>query len=179
MTRSDQNSLTIEHALLGFLYREPKHGYAIHQELTNPAGLGPVWELKLSSLYAMLGKLEEAGYITATTEPQENRPPRKVFRLTDEGQRAFLDWLQRPVSHGRSLRLEFLVKLYFARRMGAATAAGLLAAQRSQCHEWLTTEQTKVAKELAAGRQYSHLVHHFRSGQVQAMLDWLDYCEAA
>src|SRR5690606_38475614 len=76
---------TLELALLGFLRPEPKHAYAIHQELSSPTGLGPVWQVNLSQLYALLGKLQEAGYLLATSEPQENRPPRKVFHLTDDG----------------------------------------------------------------------------------------------
>lgn len=175
----NKSPLTLEIALLGFLQREPKHGYALHQELTQPAGLGPVWQVKLSLLYAMLTKLEEAGYVTATTEPQDNKPPRKIFHLTDEGRHVFLAWIQNPVAHGRSLRLEFLVKLYFARQEGADVAAHLLAAQRQQCHDWLTTEQEIVAEEEANGRQYGRLVHQFRLGQIQAMLNWLDDCEAA
>lgn len=172
-------SLSIELALLGFLRREPKHGYAIHQELSDPSRLGPVWQLKLGLLYAMLGKLEDAGYVTATTEPQENKPPRKIFSLTEAGERAFLAWVQSPVQNGRSLRLEFLVKLYFARREGAEVAARLLAAQRALCHEWLAAEQEIVDEEEAGGRQYSRLVHQFRLGQIQAMLNWLDQCEDA
>lgn len=171
-----QSALPLETALLGFLSQESKHGYAIHQELTDPAGLGPVWQIKLSLLYAQLGKLEEAGYLTATTEPQENKPPRKIFHLTEEGQRAFLSWVKDPVQHGRSLRLEFLVKLYFARREGADVAARLLAAQRAQCHDWLAAEQEIVDEEV---RQYSRLVHQFRVGQIQAMLNWLDQCAEA
>jgi PadR family transcriptional regulator AphA len=136
-----QSPLSIELALLGFLRSQPKHGYAIHQELSQSAGLGPVWQIKLSHLYALLGKLEDAGYVSASTEPQENKPPRKLFHLTDEGERTFLSWLQNPVKHGRSLRLEFLVKLYFARFEGGDMAARLLAAQREQCREWLAAEQ--------------------------------------
>lgn len=174
-----QTSPSIELALLGFLYQEPKHGYAIHQELTDPTGLGSVWQIKLSLLYAQLGKLEDAGYLTTTTEPQENKPPRKIFHLTAAGERTFLSWVQSPVKHGRSLRLEFLVKLYFARRQGAAVAALLLAAQREQCHAWLVTEQEIITKEVTNDRQYSRLVHQFRLGQIQAMLNWLDHCEEA
>ena len=71
--------LTTEHALLGFLRRRPMYGYEIHQQLTHPTGLGLVWRLKQSQLYALLAKLEEAGYVTTTIEPQETRPPRKIF----------------------------------------------------------------------------------------------------
>ncbi|MCL4265477.1 MAG: PadR family transcriptional regulator [Anaerolineae bacterium] len=171
-------SLSLELALLGFLRQQPKHGYAIHQELANPAGLGPVWQIKLSQLYALLSKLEDAAFVTTTTEPQENKPPRKLFHLTDTGEAAFQSWRQSPVGHGRSLRLEFLVKLYFARLEGAEAITHLLAAQRAQCAEWLGNEQEIVAEEIGNGRRYGRLVHQFRLGQIQAMLTWLDQCEA-
>lgn len=173
-----QASLSIEHALLGFLRQEPKHGYAIHQQLCDANSIGSVWRLPLSQLYALLGKLENAGYLTTTTEPQENKPPRKLFHLTDQGEAAFLTWVQEPVYHGRSLRLEFLVKLYFARREGAGMATSLLAAQREKCQEWLVTEQAMLDREIAGGREYGRLVHQFRLGQIQAMLTWLAQCEA-
>lgn len=172
-----ESSLSIELALLGFLRQQPQHGYAIHQALSDPAGLGPVWQIKLSRLYALLEKLEEAGYLTSTTSPQENRPPRKLFHLTAEGEDAFLSWVQRPVRHGRSLRLEFLVKLYFARLEGGDIAVRLLEAQREQGRAWLAIEKRIAGGENVAGRRYSRLVHQFRIGQIEAMLSWLDYCD--
>jgi DNA-binding PadR family transcriptional regulator len=172
-------SLSIEIALLGFLRRGPKHGYALHQELMDPAGLGAVWQIKLSHLYALLGKLEDAGYLSAITEPQENKPPRKLFHLTAEGETAFLTWIREPVRHGRSLRLEFLVKLYFARHEGPEVAAGLLAAQRERCLEWLAAEQEIINQAKGSGGRYSRLVHQFRLGQIQGMLNWLIDCEEA
>ncbi len=172
-----RSTLTLDIALLGFLRREPMHGYALHQALSDPAGLGSVWGIKLSRMYALLGKLEDAGYLTAEIEPQENRPPRKIFHLTDQGDGAFRDWLASPVRHGRSLRLEFLVKLYFVRFEGPDAAARLLAAQREQCRAWLEAEQEITEAETAAGRPYSRLVHRFRTGQIEAMLAWLDQCE--
>lgn len=172
-----QSSPSLELALLGFLREQAIHGYALHQELSDPRGLGPVWQIKLGQLYALLGKLEEAGYASTTIEPQENKPPRKLYHLTEAGERTFLSWVRQPVRHGRYLRLEFLVKLYFARIEGNGVADDLLAAQRKQCREWLATEEAIVAEEMKGGRRYSRLVHQFRCGQIQAMLDWLDACE--
>jgi hypothetical protein len=70
------------------------------------------------------------------------------------------------------------VKLYFAGMEGAAEAARLLAAQRELCRVWLAAEQEIINDELEKGRRYSRLVHQFRSGQILAMLDWLDQREA-
>lgn len=149
----------------------------MHQALSDQAGLGSVWRVKLSQLYALLGKLENAGYISATTEPQENKPPRKLFHLTSAGETAFLTWVEQPVANGRSLRLEFLVKLYFARREGTAVAARLLAAQRTQCRDWLAAESETAQNAQAAGGAYGRLVSQFRLGQIEAMITWLDQCE--
>ncbi len=169
--------LSIEIGLLGFLRGGARHGYAIHQALSDPAGLGPVWRIKLGRLYALLNKLEEAGYLASTTESQGSRPPRKLFQLTAEGEALFLRWIQAPVPHGRALRLEFLIKLYFARLEGEGAAARLLAAQRAQCREWLAVERQIIDDETVSGRRYGRLVHQFRAGQLEAMLSWIDSCQ--
>jgi PadR family transcriptional regulator, regulatory protein AphA len=170
----NQTTPLTEYGLLGFVRARPRHGYAIHQELSNPAGLGPVWQIKRSQLYALLHKLEEAGYLASSIEPQGSSPPRKLFHLTDAGRDAFLDWLEQPVPHGRYLRLEFLVKLYFARQEGAAVAARLLAAQQAAAEKWLAAQKARLAAEAENGRDYGRLVHLFRLGQIQAMLVWLE-----
>jgi PadR family transcriptional regulator AphA len=171
-----QSTFSTELALLGFLRQEPMHGYAIHQQLSDPSGLGPVWQIKLSLLYAMLGKLDDAGAISAVAEAQENKPPRKVFHLTEKGEEIYLDWVQSPVENGRSLRLEFLLKLYFARREGADFVARLLAVQNEQCNIWMADVQKIINEEQAEDRRYSCLVHQFRLGQIQAMINWLEEC---
>lgn len=169
--------LAIEYALLGYLQQEPLHGYAIYRRLADPAGLGTVWRLKQSQLYALLDKLEAAGCVTATVEPQAGRPPRKVFRLTRAGRGAFRRWLHSPVATPRQMRQEFLAKLYFARRAGHAAARELIELQRAACREWLAG-QTARAEAQRAAQPYAALVSRYRSGQLRAMLAWLDECEA-
>lgn len=168
--------LTTEHALLGFLRQQPMHGYEIHQRLAEPEGLGAVWRLKQSQLYALLAKLEEEGYLTTTVELQDTRPPRKIFQLSEAGQAAFLAWVESPVPHGRTLRLDFLAKLYFAQREGPEVALRLIETQRDVCRSWLTAQQQE-AGPLPGARPYEWLVHEFRIGQIEAMLAWLDTCQ--
>jgi PadR family transcriptional regulator, regulatory protein AphA len=168
--------LTIEHALLGFLRQQPRHGYEIHQRLASSRELGLVWRLKQSQLYAILGKLERAGLIEATLEPQEPRPPRKVFHLTRKGREAFDRWLRAPVSEGRGLRLEFLAKLFFARQEEPEVAWQLIEAQRVACQGWLVAQRRRAA---AGEETFEVLVHRFRLGQIEAMLGWLDECQQA
>lgn len=167
---------TIEHALLGFLRQSPMHGYEIYQRMSSPDGVGRVWAVKQSQLYALLARLEKAGYVATTLQQQESRPPRKVSHLTSAGEAAYLAWLQSPVSHGRQVRLHFLVKLYFAQREGPETVARLLNRQRLTCQTWLAQLQDS-AGSLEDEPPYAGLVDEFRRMQIQAIVDWLGVCE--
>ena len=158
-------------ALLGLLMTEPKHGYELHQEFNQ--NLGRVWEIGLSQLYAQLKLLEEADLLDVQTEPQPNRPPRKVYSLTTEGREAFLDWVRRPTPYLRHIRVEFLARLYFYQKLSLPGLDQLVAEQKEVC-------LTQVERfERLAGEtddQYRRLVLEFRRGQLVAVIQWLERC---
>lgn len=170
--------LTIEWSLLGFLRQEPMHGYQIYQRLSKSQGMGLVWHLKQSQLYALLGKLERREYVTYAIEQQEGRPDRKVYELTEAGRAALLAWVRTPVARGREFRMEFLAKLYFARQEGEQIVAELLSEQRMACRGWLDELETEAAEHVDEdANEYAHLVYQFRIGQMEAVLAWIDLCE--
>ena len=170
------STLTIEHALLGFVYERPSHGYEIYQQLSAATGLWQVWRMKQSQLYALLTKLEDEQYLVTTLQPQEARPPRKVYALTAEGRAAFEQWLGTPVEHGRQMRLEFLTKLYFAYRQGPTVVLPLLQQQTELCRQWLDTLQTEAATA-PQSPSFAHAVQEFRISQIDAFLAWLNTCQ--
>ncbi len=164
--------LTIEHALLGFVRQQPAHGYEIHQHMLATEALGLVWNIKQSLLYALLARLEGEGYLAADLELQGGKPPRKVFRLTEGGATVFGEWVTSAVEHGRDFRLEFLAKLYFAHREGAA--ATLIANQRWRTGTLIT--RLREQAHAAAPDSYDWLVLQFRIGQLEAAYNWLGLC---
>lgn len=168
--------LSTEFALLGFLRRRPMYGYEIHQQLLHSTGLGLVWRLKQSQLYALLSKLENEGYVTTSVELQDTRPPRKIFELTEIGRQTFLHWVEQPVEQGRGLRLDFLAKLYFAQAEGSQVTRRLIERQQAACQEWWQ-QQVQEAETVPDAQPYDWLVHKFRLGQIEAMLTWLDTCQ--
>ena len=168
----------METALLGFLLHEPMHAYEIHLQLRHAESLGLVWRLKQGHLYALLARLEEAGHVVASLQPQASRPPRKVLALTEAGRGAFASWLSEPVAHGRDLRLTFLAKLYFASREGGASVSQLVARQRMECERWLADLKTRISA-LADDMCYDRLVLAFRASQIEAILLWLEECDAS
>ncbi len=58
--------LSMEYILLGLVFKQPMYGYEIHQLLSQPEGLGLIWHLKQSQLYALLEKLEKDGLLEAS-----------------------------------------------------------------------------------------------------------------
>ena len=178
MAASISDSFPTECALLGFFRQGPRHGYDLYQELSDPAGLWLVWRMKQSQLYALLARLEEHGYLTSSMEPQEGRPPRKMYRLTPAGGETFQAWVRAPVERGRQVRVNLLTKLFFARREGPEAAQHLLDAQRAACQAWLDALQAET-EATTEKDSFQRLVHQYRTGQVQAMIDWLQVCQEA
>jgi DNA-binding PadR family transcriptional regulator len=171
-------SLGISLALLGLLLDHPMHPYEMHQHLLQAEALGLVWHLKQGHVYALLAKLEDAGYLESTTEPQGTRPPRKVLRLTEEGRSTFATWVSTPVQHGRDFRVEFLAKLFFAARDGTHAVTSLIAGQRAACSGWISALAHEM-EALPTARRYDRLVLQFRLSQLEAIQSWLDECERA
>jgi len=174
-------TISVEHALLGLLSVKPMHGYEIHGKLSGPAGLGLVWRVKQAHLYAILSRLEEKGYVSVTVLPQEGRPSRKVFHLTESGRQVYRAWLESPIMHAREFRLEFLAKLYCARLEGDDEVRNLISIQRTACLDWMEREdalakEPEFAEEHEQRSVYDGLVHEFRLGQIEAMITWLEEC---
>ncbi len=166
-----QADVSAQPVLLGLLMAHPQHGYELYQELNDE--LGRVWHLGLSQLYAELKALEEAGLVAAETEPQGNRPPRKVYHLTPAGQEAFLDWVRRATRRPRDIRLECLARLYFYRRLALAGLDEFVAAQKSVCQQQAESLARAAAE---TDDSFGRLVLDFRQGQLQAIIHWLDRC---
>jgi PadR family transcriptional regulator, regulatory protein AphA len=165
----------VELALLGLLRARPMHAYEMAQQLARGEALGRVWRLKQSHLYALLNKLEAAGYLEGTTEPQGSRPPRRMLHLTPAGEEAFAAWVGAPVRHGRDFRLEFLAKLFFAEHAGPASVTQLIARQRAECERWLSQLLAQSAL-LGPAQRFDRLVLDFRLSQIEAIVSWLDTC---
>lgn len=174
--RHHQNE--IEFALLGYLFQRPMHAYEIHRHLVSHGGLGLVWNLNQSRLYAQLAQLERRGFVAATTQPQVGRPARRVLRLTETGRDTFLAWLHTPVAGARHIRMEFMAKLVFLHVLNPDEAAVLLERQRVLAQEWLTALQSQLSA-LQDTQSFEWMVFQFRIGQVQATLGWIATCTSA
>ncbi|HET8524790.1 MAG TPA: PadR family transcriptional regulator [Thermomicrobiales bacterium] len=185
--KTPQPEMPAEHAILGLLMLDDGagHGYDLARHFTDGQPLATVLRLEAGMLYHHLKKLARAGWVTSTVEPQGSRPPRQIYRITPEGRAEVHRWLSEPVTKTREIRLEFLVKLYFAWRFNQRQAARLVAEQQETLRGLaasLTDQMARVSSDGSAPREqdaaFLRQVLALRLAQTQAAIDWLEQLSA-
>lgn len=172
-----------EHALLGLLAmaegRQPAYGYDLARQFGEGQPLGEVLRLEAGMLYHHLKALERRDWVESATEAQPARPARRTFRLTDSGRAELSRWLSEPVAHTREIRLEFLLKLYFAGAIDPARRDVLIREQRAVLAALSDSLARQRAEAVAASDgepalRYRLAVLGLRVAQTEAALEWLD-----
>ncbi len=104
--------MSLRYALLGFLNMGPMTGYDLKKQLDRSTQ--HFWYAGLNQIYPTLKKLEDEGWITSVVEPQEARPDRVLYRMSETGRQELLEWLAEPLAELPSGRHPALLKLFFA-----------------------------------------------------------------
>jgi DNA-binding PadR family transcriptional regulator len=158
-----------EWLVLTIVSQQPTHGFAVAQ-LTAPGGdLGRVWQVPKAVVYRAIGRLLDAGLITAEgTEPGQG-PQRTVYSATRDGRAASARWLHAPVEHIRQIRSELLMKLALLDRAGEDPAS-LLQAQRTVLEPLVSAIEARRTR--SSGFDATLLA--WRRANATAALDFLD-----
>jgi len=164
----------VRQPLLALLAKEPAHGYELKLALEQTFGQAYP-SPNIGQVYVTLARLEKAGL--ATSEPSaglRDRPDRKVYALTPEGQQRVAGWLA-EVSWPRPDLAEFHLKLIAAASAGLADPLAIVDAQRRELLRRLRDAQRAALGEpdgSAAGLLLEGIVL-----RLQADLRWLEACE--
>ena len=102
----------LKYVLLGFLNYTPMTGYELKQFMDESTS--NFWHAKQSQIYTTLKKLEKDGMVESHIEPQEGRPDRRVYEITDAGRNDLDLWLAQPEIELESRKELLLVKLFFS-----------------------------------------------------------------
>jgi DNA-binding PadR family transcriptional regulator len=101
---------------LGLLTFGEASGYDLKK--TFESSLGHFYAAGFGSIYPALASLADAGHVTCEEVPQDGRPDRKVYRITEAGRAHFAAQLAHTEPRHK-IRSEFLAMLYFAHFMEA------------------------------------------------------------
>ena len=158
-----------EQAVLALLRTRPMYGYEMARYFEGE-DLRDVCPIEQGSLYTYLRNLEGRALVSWREEREGQRPPRKRFALTAEGEAAVDSWLREPVARMREVRFELLVKLYVLHLVDPAGEAALVRNQLQVCEVYRERAAQRVE---AAGDGFSRLVAQSKLSAADATLDWL------
>jgi DNA-binding PadR family transcriptional regulator len=163
-----------QEVVLAMLAKEPSHGYQLRARLRQ--ALGPLGEaMNDGQVYVTLTRLERAGLVSAEQAAGvADRPDRKVYALTPDGQQRVATWLA-EVSWPRPGLSEFHLKLVAAAAAGLADPLAIVDAQRRELLRRLRDAQRAALAE-PAGSAATLLLEGIVL-RLQADLRWLEACE--
>lgn len=164
-------NISPEFALLGFLIAGQSHGYDLHQKFISE--LGHVWHLSQSQAYAILKRLENRGDVSAHVVEQEKLPARQVLRITAQGRRRFFEWLEMGIgTNARSIRLEFLTRLYFTQLHRPENTSQIYQAQLAEI-ETRVEKLESMLENLPPDQSFNRLSLDLRLQQMRLIQNWI------
>ncbi len=133
----------IEILILRRLRSGPAHGYELRKRVEETTGV----VLHNNSLYPALRRFEEAGAVTKAAEPQDGRPARLVYTLTEVGQELLHDMLAELPAEQAGDDTEFISRLGQFSLINSAERARVLASRAQAVRAQLA--HLRAMRELA------------------------------
>ena len=100
--------MALEHALLIALREQPASGLELAKRFERSIGF--FWSATHQQIYRVLGRMDRDGWVGVTEVPQEGRPTKKVYAVSDLGEQALAAWLAEP-TETTALRSELALKM--------------------------------------------------------------------
>ena len=153
--------------LLGLLRRTDMHGYQLHEFINQ--NMVSCIDLKKPTAYFLLEKMAEKGWITQTEMQEGNRPPRRVYQVTAQGERVFQQLLRENLSEHHAARFTGDIGLTFLDTLPPSEARDLLLVRRAAL-----LDELENVRAIPVHSGSSQLVIEHRARHLQTELEWLD-----
>jgi len=163
--------MTVPHALLGLLEREPSHGYDLKRDYDTFFGRGK--PLPFGQVYATLARLARDGKVEAADAEPGSGPDRKRYVITDEGVSEVAAWLAEPVPPEPHLQTVLFAKVVLA-LMSGRSAEQYLDLQRAS-HLQRMRELTALKR---SGSTIDALLADHALFHLEADLRWIELTTA-
>ena len=118
----------LKYLLLGLLHQQPRHGYDLRRVFEEL--LGGTWPLNIAQVYTALSALERDGLVVCDIVRQDAVPDRKVYSLSEVGEKELRRWLEEPGRPLVQLRDEMVHKVLVAALVGDDSVTQLIVEQR-------------------------------------------------
>ena len=153
--------------ILGILLGGKTHGYRLNEYVTHAMGLYA--DIKKSTVYYTLEKLEKDGHVGHETEREGKRPERRVYQITEKGESYFLQLLRDNL--GEFTRAYFTddIGIAFMDQLSTPEVRELLEKKRG-----IIQSALKQFKEVPDHGGNWHYVISHNIAHLEADLAWMD-----
>lgn len=164
-----------DEVILGLIKAKPSHGYFLMERFNSPEYLGRIWTMSTSQIYAVLKRLEKSQAIRGKTVSTGSGPHKKVYSITEQGEKQLQTWLYdpHPSTSIHRIRVLFLSRLYVSNLLGMPSAP-ILTYQKSVCLEQLSQLKSDFHNTQST---IEKLTLDFVIGQLDAAINWLEKTE--
>lgn len=100
--------MALSHTILAVLSQAPHSGYDISKRFEESVSC--YWQASQQQIYRELGKMEQQGWVTYETVPQEGKPDKKIYAITESGRQELRRWFSEPADP-TPIREDLLVKV--------------------------------------------------------------------
>ncbi len=136
--------MSIEYAILGLLSWRPLTGYDIKKMFAGSTAL--YWSGNNNQIYTALVDLHKKELVSREVELQPDRPPRKIYSLTEKGQAALKEWLLTEPEPPQ-LKNSFLIQLAWADQLQPAELDALLGKYEAEMEMQVTILQEQANRK--------------------------------
>jgi PadR family transcriptional regulator AphA len=161
----------IRHFILGLLTRQPMSGYDIKRFFENLSWLIDV--PSLGSLYPSLHALLRDGLVTVEVVANQDRPSRKIYSITEAGEKALRTWLNQPSGSNASLK-KFVMRLALAGQLSQVGLLAHLEQRRAHVAAQKVTLEQAIGAEDGVTDLGERLMLDYGLSLAAAELAWLD-----
>lgn len=158
--------------ILGIIRGQRIHGYRLWELLSAvPMGV----RLRRSNAYRILDNLEKKGLVNQTIEREGNRPQRRVYEISEEGERAFQRMLRDSLGDDAACDLPNAVALNYLDGLAPDEAVELLKRRlrsietRIEANDELSAASLRRHPGVAFAVEYDSLEHRFVSGLIDRL----------
>jgi DNA-binding PadR family transcriptional regulator len=161
--------MSVQHALLALLAEGPKYGLRLRQEFEESTG--EIWPLNVGQVYTTLQRLERDGLVES--DDNEEPGPRRVFRLTESGDKELSDWLNTPPDMTSPPRDELVIKVLSALKVPGVSVHDVIQLHRRYIVE-LMQQWTRLKEDEADFDLSFALVVDAELFRLDSLIRWLD-----
>lgn len=126
--------MSLDHAILGFVNERPRSGYDLKKAFDS--SIAHFWPASQSQIYRTLDRLTRDGMVELQVIPQDGKPNRKVYHITETGLLELKDWLATPLPL-TPWREAFFIQFYWADAISRDELMNLLKARAAKHKEQL------------------------------------------